>query len=286
MPPIAAATGSRAAPRSRSSPVTSSRLISSPASRKNAVIKPSFTQKRTSWWMAHRPTARSTGVLQIRSYPRHHGEFAHTTARAAAISSGTALAMLERRNSWSGRTARARGRSERDQGRRSAVGSVSLIDGPSADQTSRRTVGSPDGSRAPDGTQQPTPRWGTFTKSQCRDAREPPRGLVASNTFWRPMERPLSRRPPPPPPGEPRRPKSGRRSPADAPIIGVGAGVLVVVALFFVFGRNGSGILPGSGTASRHRRSSCSTRRARPTSPRRSTGTRAPRPPRPSRSAA
>jgi hypothetical protein len=44
MPPTAARTGSAAARGSRSSPTVSSRLISRPTTKKNNVIKPSFTQ--------------------------------------------------------------------------------------------------------------------------------------------------------------------------------------------------------------------------------------------------
>ena len=43
-PPRAAIAGSSAALRSRSSPVTSSRLISSPTTKKNSAISPSLTQ--------------------------------------------------------------------------------------------------------------------------------------------------------------------------------------------------------------------------------------------------
>jgi hypothetical protein len=43
-PPIAAIAGSAAALRSRSSPVTSSRLISRPTTKKNSAMRPSLTQ--------------------------------------------------------------------------------------------------------------------------------------------------------------------------------------------------------------------------------------------------
>jgi hypothetical protein len=65
IPPTAAMAGSAALRGSRSSPSTSSRLISRPATKKNRVISPSFTQSRrsrsssrpaneTARWVCHR----------------------------------------------------------------------------------------------------------------------------------------------------------------------------------------------------------------------------------------
>jgi len=61
--PAAAATTGRAAPRQvRSSPTTSSRLISRPTTRKNRVMRPSLTQWRRSVSRVRRPSWSATRV--------------------------------------------------------------------------------------------------------------------------------------------------------------------------------------------------------------------------------
>ena len=63
MPPIAASTGRIAARSWRSSPVTSSRLISNPTTRKNNAISPSFTQNfRSSSRSMNEPTCTVNSV--------------------------------------------------------------------------------------------------------------------------------------------------------------------------------------------------------------------------------
>ena len=64
MPPSAATIGSAAARGSRSSPVTISRLISRPATKKNSAIRPSLTAscRVSSRW--NEPTSNANGVDQ------------------------------------------------------------------------------------------------------------------------------------------------------------------------------------------------------------------------------
>jgi hypothetical protein len=84
MPPIAAASGSAAWRGDESSPICSSRLISSPTSRKNTAIRPSLIQK----WsvlltgLAVRPADSSTSHRW--KYDSAQGELAQTSATAVA----------------------------------------------------------------------------------------------------------------------------------------------------------------------------------------------------------
>ena len=64
MPPRAAMPGSTAADRSRSSPATSSRLISRPTTKKKMAIRPSLTQWTRSSLMRKSPKATVTSVCQ------------------------------------------------------------------------------------------------------------------------------------------------------------------------------------------------------------------------------
>jgi hypothetical protein len=62
MPPAAATTGKAARRQVRSSPLTCSRLISKPTTRKNTVIRPSPTTARRSVRTANRPDPTATWV--------------------------------------------------------------------------------------------------------------------------------------------------------------------------------------------------------------------------------
>ena len=86
IPPSAAATGIARRWRSRSSPVSSSRLASSPTTRKKSVIKPSFTQCRRSSEMPPLPMVIESFVVQNDSYESDQGELAHRSAATAAAS--------------------------------------------------------------------------------------------------------------------------------------------------------------------------------------------------------
>jgi hypothetical protein len=65
MPPSAASTGRAALRALRSSPTTSSRLISSPTTKKNSAISPSLIQCRRSNASVHRPTSNASSVSQM-----------------------------------------------------------------------------------------------------------------------------------------------------------------------------------------------------------------------------
>src|SRR3954451_9140524 len=121
MPPTAAIAGSATAFGRRSSPLVTSRLISSPTSKKKRVMRPLPIQNRTSVPI-ERPLTRSTsGVVQRRSYPADHGEFAHTSATATATMSTYPDDVDAPRNCCNGRTTvRGMRRSERDHGARSS----------------------------------------------------------------------------------------------------------------------------------------------------------------------
>ena len=62
MPPSAAIAGSATARRSRSSPVTSSRLISMPTTKKNTAINKSLTTWARSWSNTYDPSSNRTVV--------------------------------------------------------------------------------------------------------------------------------------------------------------------------------------------------------------------------------
>ena len=85
MPPTAAIAGSATARGLRSSPLVTSRLISSPTNRKKKVIRPLPTQNRRSVPMDSCPTRTTSGVRHRRSYAAGH-TFAHTSAIATAAS--------------------------------------------------------------------------------------------------------------------------------------------------------------------------------------------------------
>ena len=63
MPPRAVTTGRAALRGLRSSPATSSRLISSPTTKKNSAISPSLTQWRRSMAKLQRPTSMASSVF-------------------------------------------------------------------------------------------------------------------------------------------------------------------------------------------------------------------------------
>ena len=67
IPPIAAITGMPSRLRSRSSPRSSSRLASSPTTRKNSVINPSLTHSRRLWEIDWSPTAIDSFVAHSES---------------------------------------------------------------------------------------------------------------------------------------------------------------------------------------------------------------------------
>ena len=64
MPPAAAIAGSAMRRRSRSAPMSNSRLASSPTTRKKNVIRPSLTHCRRSIEMPSLPTRIESSVLQ------------------------------------------------------------------------------------------------------------------------------------------------------------------------------------------------------------------------------
>lgn len=111
IPPSAAIAGSATARRSRSSPTTSSRLISIPTTKKNTAINKSLTTWPRSSWNTYDPNSNRTLVAHSDSYPDFHGEFAHTNATTLATPSTIppAASMWEKRTN--GRTARASVRS-------------------------------------------------------------------------------------------------------------------------------------------------------------------------------
>ena len=84
IPPTAAIAGSAATRRSRKSPVTSSRLISRPTTRKNRAISASLTKCCRSSWIPMDPIRISTELCQNRKYVAPHGELAHARPMAAA----------------------------------------------------------------------------------------------------------------------------------------------------------------------------------------------------------
>src|SRR3954468_7375299 len=91
MPPIAAAAGIVSRWRSRSSPRSSSRLASSPTTRKKNVISPWLTQWRRSSEIPPSPSWIDRCVVQTDSYESDQGELAHTSAATAATSRTAAL---------------------------------------------------------------------------------------------------------------------------------------------------------------------------------------------------
>jgi hypothetical protein len=66
-PPSAAATGNSALRKLESCPTTSSRLISSPTTKKKRAISPSFTQCSADIAKDHRPTTTPSFTWSIRS---------------------------------------------------------------------------------------------------------------------------------------------------------------------------------------------------------------------------
>ncbi len=97
MPPIAAAAGTTASRTFESEPRTSSCLSSSPTTKKNTASRPSAAQTPSgrSRCSETGPTLRSTRA----KYESAHGELAHTSAIAAAISSSMPPTVSSRRRS-------------------------------------------------------------------------------------------------------------------------------------------------------------------------------------------
>ena len=102
IPPSAATTGTTRLRRSRSWPITSSRLASSPTTRKNSVIRPWLTHSRRFSSSSWSPSRIASWVDHTDSYESDHGEFAHTSAATAATSSAIAPPVSVRRKSRSG----------------------------------------------------------------------------------------------------------------------------------------------------------------------------------------
>src|SRR5215212_9667405 len=124
MPPSAATTGSVIRWRSRSEPMSNSRLASSPTTRKKNVISPSLTQRRSSIEMPSVPTRIESLVLQNESYESDQGELAQTSAATTAPSSTVAPADSVLRKSRTG-AARLRAQAVRPlNGRVSEAGRV------------------------------------------------------------------------------------------------------------------------------------------------------------------
>ena len=98
IPPSAAATGSVTARRSRSSPVTISRLISRPTTKKNTAIRPSSTRARQS--SCSPATSNGSSRCQNEAQPSRHGELASTRLTTVAISS----TMPPADSTWTNRT--------------------------------------------------------------------------------------------------------------------------------------------------------------------------------------
>src|SRR4051812_17075053 len=88
--------------RSRSSPVSSSRLASSPTTRKKKVISPWLTHCRRSREMPSLPRRIESFVVQNDSYESGHGELAHKSAATAAASNTMALPVSVVRKSRTG----------------------------------------------------------------------------------------------------------------------------------------------------------------------------------------
>ena len=144
IPPSAAMPGRTAADFSRSSPATSSRLISRPTTKKKMAIRPSFTQWVRSSRTEKLPMVTAISVCQKSTYDWSHGELAHTRAMTVAARRKTPPAASTSRNDASGRpSVRARGRSDSSQVARNGL---DLVDtsapgqgGTTADQASRRS---------------------------------------------------------------------------------------------------------------------------------------------------
>ena len=82
--------------------MSSSRLASSPTTRKKNVISPSLTQWRRSSEIAESPTRIASSVDHSDSYEPDHGEFAHSSAATVAASRATAPPVSLLRKSRSG----------------------------------------------------------------------------------------------------------------------------------------------------------------------------------------
>src|SRR3954454_7275639 len=80
MPPSAASTGTPMVRRSRSSPTASSRVTSSPTTRKNSAIRPSSTQCLRSMDSSGAPALIPISVAHSRSYESAQGELAQARA--------------------------------------------------------------------------------------------------------------------------------------------------------------------------------------------------------------
>ncbi len=91
IPPTAATAGRAARLRSRSSPVTSSRLISSPTTKKKMVMSASFTQCTNDSVIARSPSPMVSSLPHQPTYPAVSA-LAHTMAPTAASSRTSPLA--------------------------------------------------------------------------------------------------------------------------------------------------------------------------------------------------
>ena len=99
MPPSAAMAGKATLLASESSPITASRLISRPTSRKKIAISRSLTQTPSGLSSANSPSWILKCVCSSASYPSASGEFAAIIASTPATTSRMPLADSSLRNS-------------------------------------------------------------------------------------------------------------------------------------------------------------------------------------------
>ena len=102
MPPMAAATGRNAPRLVANCPLTNSRLISRPTTKKKIVINPSLTHSRRVRCRECSPTVIEIVVVHNCSYDDDQGELAQIIATTAAITSRTPPDASVRRKSRSG----------------------------------------------------------------------------------------------------------------------------------------------------------------------------------------
>ena len=101
MPPSAPTTGRATCEGCDSAPSTTSRLISSPTSRKKSAISPSLIQSRTDLSRTIGPSEKPKRIRSRLSTASANGELASTRAAIAATSSGIAEAASLSMNSLS-----------------------------------------------------------------------------------------------------------------------------------------------------------------------------------------
>ena len=107
IPPMAAMIGNAARRRSWSSPGTSSRLISSPTTKKNSTIAASLIQPCRSSANTWSPIVIAASVVQRSTYESYQRELAQTMAIAAAMTISSPAAASSWRKSLRGRIRRS-----------------------------------------------------------------------------------------------------------------------------------------------------------------------------------